>query len=162
MKYEIINNKPTEGAFIRVPLDIDFHLKSDAFKLLVWLMQHKSGFEVNLYFMKKGTGMDYRTIRKNIDILIDSGKLTISGKSTTSSKLTISYSTIGVVVNLPTNKNIKQEEKSKQEEKQEEIAIEPTTLSQSKASEAKTTGAKTSEALLDFNFIDSNKFHNLI
>jgi hypothetical protein len=118
---KIINQKPETGDFIRVPKNI-FHIKADAFKLLVWLMQHKNGFECNQYFIRKGTGMDYRTIRKNLNLLVDSGSITISGKLTTSGNLTINYfskTTIGVVVDLPTNKNTKQEEE-KQEEKQEE------------------------------------------
>jgi len=106
---KIINQKPETGDFIRVPKNI-FHIKADAFKLLVWLMQHKNGFECNQYFIRKGTGMDYRTIRKNLNLLVDSGSITISGKLTTSSKLTISYLTTKVVVDLPTNKNTKQEE----------------------------------------------------
>jgi hypothetical protein len=142
MKYEINNNKPTEGDFIRVPKNF-FRLKSDAFKLLVWLMQHQNGFECNPYFIKKGTGMDYRTIRKNLMILSNSGSITISSKSTTSSIITINYfsnSIIGVVVNLHSNKNIKQEEKEKQEEKQEKkIPVETTMLFQRKASGTKVT-----------------------
>lgn len=115
MKYNIENKKPTDGVFIRVPQNI-FHIKADAFKLLVWLMQHKDGFECNPYFIRKGTGMDYRTIRKNLNVLADIGSITIStsGTSTTSNitNITINYfsnTTTGVVVDLPTNKNTKQE-----------------------------------------------------
>jgi hypothetical protein len=122
MKYKIKNEKPEEGIFIRVPQNIDFKLKPTPFKVLVWLIQHKDGFTMNEYFIKKGIGMDYRTFRKNIDILIAHGSIMVSSIYTNSSNepisdITISYKT-DKIVSLLINKNKKPEEKEKQEEKE--------------------------------------------
>jgi len=118
MKYKLINEKPKEGTFIRVPSNINFKINPNAFRLYVWLLSHKDGFEMNEYFIRIGIGMDYRTFRKNIKILEGYGYLTYSSKSTISS-ITISYTTQKIVVGLLTNKNKKQEE-IKPEEKPEE------------------------------------------
>lgn len=135
MKYKVINPKPTEGAFIRVPQNIDFKLKPTPFKVLVWLMQHKDGFEMNEYFIKQGIGMDYRTFRKNLEILQKEGTLKFS--IDTISTITISYDTKNIVVNLLTNKNKKQEErkpeKKPEEKKQEEVSSSGKTLKQDTA-----------------------------
>lgn len=141
MKYKIVNQKPTEGNFIRVPQNIDFKLKPTPFKVLVWLMQHKDGFEMNEYFIKQGIGMDYRTFRKNLEFLDKYGKIKFS--TDTISTITISYDTKKVVVNILTNKNKKQEEtkpeKKPEEKKQEEVSIPGKTLEQDTAKPALTS-----------------------
>jgi len=87
-----------------------------AFYLYVWLCNHKDEFEMNEYFIKRGTGMDYRTFRKNLLALEKIGVIKLS--SVTNSKTTNSSVTTIMIVGLLTNKNKKQEE-NKQEEKPE-------------------------------------------
>jgi hypothetical protein len=138
MKYKVINEKPEEGTFIRVPQNIDFKLNPTSFKVLVWIIQHKDGFTMNEYFIKKGIGMDYRTFRKHIDKLAEHGSIIVSSIYTNSSNdaisdITVSYKT-EKIVSLLTNKNKKQEEikpeEKPEENKQEEVPNASGTLAQ--------------------------------
>jgi len=119
MKYIINNKKPKDGEFIRVPKSCFTIKNKTAFFLYIWLINHKDGFEMNEYFVKKGTGMDYRTFRKYLEILQDNGKL----KFSTDTNSNLVHILLVYILSTRTNKQElkKQEEKKKQEYKQEEV-----------------------------------------
>ena len=111
-KYKVINKKSKEVDFIRLPkhsLDIT---NKTAFFLYAWLTNHMDEFEMNEYFVKRGTGMDYRTFRKYLGILQTCGKIKLS--TDTNSTDTNSMCTKIELVQILTNKNNKQEEKKQE------------------------------------------------
>jgi hypothetical protein len=118
MEYKMVNKKPTTGEFIRLPQDSLSIKNKTAFFLFAWLVNHKDDFKMNEYFIKRGTGMDYRTFRKYLEILKSCGKIRFS--TDTNSTDTNSMITKIEIVYVLTNKSKKPEE-IKPEEKPEEI-----------------------------------------
>ena len=128
MKYKIKNPVKTwtekpKGTFIRVPANIDFRMKPSYFKVMVWLLHHRDGNDMNEYFIKQGIGMDYRTFRNHLKVLEEKGYISISietNSTETISVVTIRFDTNGNLVPILTNKKKKQEEVKPEEKKQEE------------------------------------------
>jgi len=106
MKYKVKNDKPKVTLnYTLIPNEMfDFKLNANAFKVLVWLMHHKDGLDINEYFIKLGTGMDYRTFRKNLKILEDNSYITISEPTVNSSGVTISR--VAINYSRVTNKQV--------------------------------------------------------
>jgi len=116
-KIKIDKAQLAESDFTTLP-NHAFNLKNKiTFFLYAWLVHHRNDLKMNEYFIKKGTGMDYRTFRKYLEILQSSGKIRLS--MDTNSTDTNSICTTIEIVHILTNNKKKQEER-KQEEKQKE------------------------------------------
>ena len=120
MDYKIKIDKAqlAESDFTTLP-NHAFDLKNKiTFFLYAWLVHHRNDLKMNEYFIKKGTGMDYRTFRNYLKILESSGKIKLS--TDTNSTDTNSMCTTIEIVQILINKKNKQEERKQEERKQEE------------------------------------------
>ena len=135
MDYKIKIDKAqlAESDFTTLP-NHAFDLKNKiTFFLYAWLVHHRNDLKMNEYFIKKGTGMDYRTFRNYLKILESSGKIKLStdtnstdtnstdtNSTDTNSTDTNSMCTTIEIVQILINKKNKQEERKQEERKQEE------------------------------------------
>lgn len=89
MKY-IIKKGETSGNFIKVPLDSKpFSLPAAAFKLYVWLLNHKNGFEFYKMYMHNGVKLHNKTVDKSLEILNKKGFIKIIKNDNSSDSIII-------------------------------------------------------------------------